>query len=68
VEDVARMTRFLGDESWKHAAWTKSKQPDMFGDTEREKQPNKVVAAAFRERLEKVAGFEVPEPLPMTNH
>jgi hypothetical protein len=45
-----------------------SKQPDMFRVTELEKQPNKVIAEAFRERLKKVAGFTyVPEPLPMTN-
>ena len=40
----------------------------MFGATEQEKQSNKVVAEAFRERLRKVAGFaHVPEPLPLTN-
>lgn len=67
-DDVARMTRFWGDESWKQVAWMESKQPDMFRVTEPEKQPNKVIAEAFRERLKKVAGFAyVPEPLPMTN-
>jgi three-Cys-motif partner protein len=66
-DHVARMTRFWGDESWKQIAWVES-QPDMFGDTEQQKQPNKVIAEAFRERLKKVAGFAyVPEPLPMTN-
>jgi hypothetical protein len=33
-----------------------------------EKQPNEVIAEAFRERLQKVAGFKyVPEPVPMKN-
>jgi len=33
-----------------------------------EKQPNKVVAEAFRQRLKQVAGFErVPTPQPMKN-
>jgi three-Cys-motif partner protein len=67
-DDVARMTLFWGDESWREAAYLESKQGDMFGKAEQEKQPNKAVAAAFRDRLEKVAGFEyVAEPLPMTN-
>jgi three-Cys-motif partner protein len=67
-DDIARMTRFWGDDSWRQVAWADSKQPDMFRVTEQEKQPNKVIAEAFRERLKKVAGFTyVPEPLPMTN-
>lgn len=67
-DDIARMTRFWGDESWKQAAYADSKQVDMFGLIEQEKQPNKAIAAAFRERLQKVAGFDVvPEPLPMIN-
>ena len=67
-EDIARMTRFWGDEFWKQVAWVDSKQGDIFGATEQEKQSNKVIAEAFRERLKKVAGFaHVPEPLPMTN-
>jgi len=66
--DIARMTLFWGDESWRQAAYAESKQTDMFGQAEQEKQPNKAVAAAFRERLEKAAGFDyVPDPLPMTN-
>jgi len=33
-----------------------------------EKQPNDVIAEAFRERLKTVAGFKcVPSPLPMKN-
>jgi three-Cys-motif partner protein len=68
ADDVARMTRFWGDESWKQVAWTGSRQGDMFGAAEQEKQPNKVIAEAFRERLKRVAGFNhVPEALPMAN-
>jgi three-Cys-motif partner protein len=67
-DDIARMTRFWGDESWRQVAWADSKQPDMFKEIAQEKQPNKVIAEAFRERLKKVAGFaHVPEPLPMFN-
>src|SRR5208282_5563636 len=67
-DDVARMTRFWGDDSWRQVAWADNKQADMFRETDQEKQPNKVIAEAFRERLKKVAGFvHVPEPLPMTN-
>jgi hypothetical protein len=66
-DDIARMTRFWGDNSWRQVAWADSKQPDMFRVTEQEKQPNKVIAEAFRERLKKVARFiYVPEPLPMS--
>jgi hypothetical protein len=67
-DDVARMTLFWGDESWREAAYLASKQGDMFGQAEQEKHPNKAVAAAFPDRLEKVAGLDyVAEPLPMTN-
>ena len=68
-QDVARMTRFWGDESWRDVAYVDSGQANLF-DTEPEKlkQDNPVIAAAFRERLQKVAGFKyVPQPLPMRN-
>jgi three-Cys-motif partner protein len=66
---IERMNRFWGDESWKQAAYAKSKQGSPFSELdEDEKQPNNAVVAAFRERLQKVAGFQfVPDPLPMTN-
>jgi three-Cys-motif partner protein len=64
-EGRARMTAFWGDESW-HSAAYKTKQT-LFGE-EDEKQGNKHVVSAFRERLKTVAGFDyVPEPLPMRN-
>jgi three-Cys-motif partner protein len=64
-DDIARMTAFWGDDSWRNVAY----QPvrNLFG-TDDEKTDNETVAAAFRERLCKVAGFKsVPEPLPMRN-
>jgi len=65
-KNVERMNKFWGDESWREIAYTRS--PNLFGDLETEKQPNKVVAEAFQERLRKVAGFRyVPEPAPMRN-
>jgi three-Cys-motif partner protein len=60
---AARMTAFWGDESWRKIAYTGK---GLFGWIE--KEPNEVVAEAFRQRLQKVAGFErVPTPLPMRN-
>jgi three-Cys-motif partner protein len=67
-DDIERMTRFWGDDSWKQAAYAESPQPDFFGPTEVVKQGNDVIAAAFRKRLKEVAGFQyVPDPLPMKN-
>lgn len=60
-----RMNFFWGDETWHEAAYRKQK--GLF-DTIEEKTSNKVVAEAFRERLEQVAGFKyVPQPIPMRN-
>jgi three-Cys-motif partner protein len=59
-----RMTRFWGDDSWREAAYTTTK--NLFGYEE--KGSNEEVAAAFRERLKDVGGFKVvPEPIPMRN-
>jgi three-Cys-motif partner protein len=64
-ENIIRMNRFWGDDSWHEAAYKKA--PTLFGDLD-EKQPNEAVVAAFRERLKKTAGFKyVPEPAPMRN-
>jgi three-Cys-motif partner protein len=66
--DIARMNRFWGDESWRQIGYVASKQQSLFFDPDTEKQSNGVIAAAFRDRLKKVAGFKyVPEPLPMKN-
>jgi three-Cys-motif partner protein len=63
--DVARMTAFWGDESWRNVAYVE--QPTLFG-VEQEKADNETVARAFRERLRYVAGFaHVAAPLPMRN-
>jgi three-Cys-motif partner protein len=60
-----RMTRFWGDESWRTFAY-KTEQ-GLFGPIE-EKTSNEAVIAAYRNRLQKIAGFKfVPEPLPMCN-
>ncbi len=61
---IRRMNLFWGDESWRNIAyetkWNLFKLP--------EKEPNEVIAEAFRRRLKDVAGFDrVPEPLAMEN-
>ena len=64
---VARMDAFWGDKSWRNILYKTSRS--LFADLElEEKASNDVVAAAYRERLKKVAGFAyVPEPMPMRN-
>ncbi|HLY60711.1 MAG TPA: three-Cys-motif partner protein TcmP [Terriglobia bacterium] len=63
-DQIKRMTKFWGDESWRDIAY--SSNQNLFGEPE--KQPNEVVAEAFRNRLMDVAGFQrVPQPLPMRN-
>lgn len=65
VSQVARMTASWGDESWREIAY--QSQEGLF-ETLTEKQSNEKIAEAFRQRLERVAGFErVPNPLPMKN-
>lgn len=60
----ARMNAYWGDESWKEAAY--STNENLF--KELEKQPNELIAEAFRRRLSEVAGFaRVPTPIPMRN-
>jgi three-Cys-motif partner protein len=63
---IARMTAFWGDYSWRDHAYQVTR--DLFDNLRAEKEPNQVVADAFRNRLMQVAGFRrVPEPLPMRN-
>lgn len=63
-EDITRMNAFWGDESWRQIAYTTDR--NLFGEPERE--DNETVAEGFRERLQRVAGFNlVPKPLPMRN-
>jgi three-Cys-motif partner protein len=63
-DNIERMNAFWGDHSWRDIAYRTD--TTLFGEPE--KQPNEVIAAAFRERLRQVAGFKyVPEPAPMRN-
>jgi len=66
-EDLARMTTFWGDDSWRELAY--ARQGTLFGaDDLVKKVDNEQVVEAFRKRLKEVAGFlEVPDPLPMRN-
>jgi three-Cys-motif partner protein len=64
ADQAKRMTRFWGDESWRQIAYSTS--GNLFGEPE--KEPNDIIAEAFRQRLIKTAGFNrVPSPLPMRN-
>ena len=63
--DIKRMNAFWGDQSWRKIAYTEEMM--LFGPEDK-RADIKVVANAFRKRLEEVAGFEyVPEPMPMKN-
>jgi three-Cys-motif partner protein len=67
-DGITRMTRFWGDESWKQVAYAESPQQNLFASPDMVKQDNETIVKAFRERLQKVAGFSfVPEALPMRN-
>lgn len=67
-DGIDRMNRFWGDSSWRNVAYAESKQGSLFGGPDIEKQDNQTIAAAFKERLKQVGGFEyVAEPLPMRN-
>lgn len=58
------MDKFWGDRSWREVAY--NTQGNLFGFPE--KEDNRTIALAFRDRLKKVAGFGyVPEPIPMRN-
>ena len=62
--DVERMDDFWGDQSWKQIAYSTTR--DLFAYPE--KEDNQTIAEAFRQRLERVAGFShVPAPMPMSN-
>ena len=67
-DGIDRMNSFWGDESWREAAYAQHPQGNLFGAPDIVKQGNGAIVGAFRERLRKVAGFQVvPEPLPMKN-
>jgi three-Cys-motif partner protein len=61
---IQRMNAFWGDDSWRNVGY--STAGNLFGEPE--KEDNKTLALAYRDRLKKVAGFAyVPEPVPMRN-
>lgn len=63
---IERMNTFWGDDSWERSAYRYAL--NLFGEKIEEKEPNAAIAAAFRERLRRVAGFRhVPTPMPMRN-
>lgn len=68
AKDIARMTSFWGDDSWKQAAYSEPIQIGLFGEDRLQKEPNFSIAERFKDRLRTVAGFKfVPEPIPMRN-
>ncbi len=66
-EDISRMNRFWGDESWKDIVYIST--PTLFGDeTGKDANATAEIAKAFKKRLVNVAGFKyVPDPVPMRN-
>ena len=66
-DDIARMTAFWGDDSWRKIAYTPI--PTLFGGpVDMKTADNRTIADAYRRRLKEVAGFKyVPEPIPMRN-
>lgn len=63
-KQIARMSAFWGDESWREAAYDRTLS--LFGWEE--KTSTQDVVKAFQQRLKEVAGFKhVPEPIPMRN-
>jgi three-Cys-motif partner protein len=68
ASQIDRMNRFWGDDSWRSLVY--AQQGALFGEDDRIKlaDSNSKIAAAYRARLRKVAGFRfVPEPLPFLN-
>ena len=68
--DVARMTAFWGDDSWRGVTYKKKPQYNLFGENREEEKVagNEAVVEAFRKRLVETAGFKkVPPPMPMRN-
>jgi three-Cys-motif partner protein len=61
---IRRMNLFWGDESWRSVVY--ETKWNLFNFPE--KEPNEVIAQAFKRRLKEEAGFDfVPEPLAMEN-
>lgn len=67
-DGIERMNSFWGDETWRDIAYKDSKQMSWLGDPSKEKQGNKTIADAFRERLKEQGEFKfVPDPIPLKN-
>ena len=65
---LERMDAFWGDGAWRNTLYRKPLGLLPGFDDLEEKLPNEGVAAAYRKRLQEVAGFGyVPEPIPMRN-
>ena len=67
---VERMNRFWGDDTWRNVVYTQPAQMSFngFGIEEKEKGTNEDIVEAFRQRLIKVAKFQhVPKPVAMRN-
>ena len=66
-EDVTRMNRFWGSETWRDIVYTE--QPTLFGpEIGKDKNATSEIVKAFQSRLKEVAGFAfVPQPVPMRN-
>jgi three-Cys-motif partner protein len=63
---ISRMNAFWGDDSWRPIMY--AQQEHLFGTEEVKIGTNDDIAAAFRARLKKKAGFAyVPEPVVMRN-
>jgi three-Cys-motif partner protein len=68
TDQMLRMNRFWGDDSWKQVAYKPSSQTELWGPPAEEKASNEAIADAFRKRLKEVAGFaNVPKPIAMRN-
>jgi three-Cys-motif partner protein len=65
---IERLNKFWGDDSWREAAYKPSPQRSLWGEDRMIKTTNDQIAKAFQQRLKRVAGFSyVPDPLPMRN-
>lgn len=65
ADQIVRMNKFWGDESWRNIAYRKTQ--GLFGIMQ-DREPAEKVVDAFMERLRGVADFKfVPEPIPMRN-
>lgn len=64
--DILRMNTYWGDGTWKEIAYPPI--VDLFKEVQRMKVNNRTIALAFKEHLQKEAGFAyVSQPLPMRN-